>query len=149
MPAPPSFSNVPPLLAFTLRGTHPGRLFSARIVLVDAKGDHLCTTTLLEKVLLGLESQSFRFAQVLLHYHNDTRPHHCIKIDPGLGVQLLGEDLLPHNGGTRWGPPSAGNPRWRWLRTDGTFAWQGRYDMIRSHIDSNDPVMSLSVKLPE
>ena len=153
MPAPTSLSNVPELLAFTLRGTHPGRLFSARITLVDEKGDHLCTTTLLEKISLGLESQSFRFdlSQVAFHYHNDTGRDHLIKIDPGLGVQLLGENLLPSAVymGNWWGPPSEGNPRWRWLRTDGTFAWQGRYEMTPSHIDWNDPVMSLSVELPE
>ena len=151
--APTSLSNVPQLLEFTVRGTHPDRLFSARITLVDEKGAHLCTATLLDTISLGLDDQSFRFdlSHVAFQYWNDTGRDHCIKIDPGPGVQLLGENILPSAVlvGHSWGAPSEGNPRWRWLRTDGTFAWQGRYEMIRSEIDRNDPVMSLPVELPD
>lgn len=150
MVAPSSLSNAPHFLEFTVRGTHPGRQFSASITFVNEKGDHLCTTSLVEKLSLGLESKSFSFdlSVVKFHYHNDKGKDYDVKIDPEMGVQLLGKDLLPSVVlmGHKWGPPSAGNPRWGHLRENGNFAWKGRYEMIPVMEDGEIPWDEIAAK---
>ena len=86
--------------------------------------------TLLNQVALPLEMETFAFEveQVAFTYHNDQGEGFDIRVDPAMGVRLLGEDILPSASllGCGWGPD---NTRWQRLREGGNMAWKGRYEM--------------------
>ncbi|CAE7258218.1 panB [Symbiodinium sp. CCMP2592] len=118
------------LLEFKVKGSSPGRQFSAYLVLQDGVGRRIGEFTLLKKVALPLEMQTFSFEveQVAFMYHNDQGEGFDIRIDPAMGVRLLGEDVLPSAAllGCGWAPD---NPRWQRLREGGNMAWKGTYEM--------------------
>ncbi|CAE7412882.1 panB [Symbiodinium natans] len=117
-------------LEFKVRGSSPGRLFSAYLVLQDGMGRRIGEFTLLNQVALPLEMETFAFEveQVAFTYHNDQGEGFDIRVDPAMGVRLLGEDILPSASllGCGWGPD---NTRWQRLREGGNMAWKGRYEM--------------------
>ena len=118
------------LLEFRVRGSAPGRRFSAGVVLQDSGGRTICSLTLLNDVVLPLEMETYCFdvEHVAFTYHNDQGPEFNIHLDPAMGVLLLGENVLPSASlqGSGWAPD---NPRWAWLREHGNLHWQGKYEM--------------------
>ena len=67
-------------------------------------------------------------AKVVFEYHNDQGEGSDIRVDPAMGVRLLGEDILPSAAllGCGWAPD---NTIWQRLREGGNMAWKGRYEM--------------------
>ncbi|CAE7310294.1 Parp12 [Symbiodinium natans] len=135
------------LLEFRVRGSSPGRLFSAYLELQDPMGRRMGELTLLSRIALPLEMTTYSFdvEQVALTYHNDQGPEFNIHLDPTVGVRLLGEDVLPSAVllGSGWAPD---NPRWKWLREHGNLHWRGKYEMRPA--SSEDDILNRTVEMP-
>ena len=129
-PAPLEKGSQRRLLEFRVKGSSPGRRFSAYLEFQDPMGRRMGELTLLSRIALPREMTTYSFdvEQVALTYHNDQGPEFNIHLDPTMGVRLLGEDVLPSAVllGSGWAPD---NPRWQTLREHGNLHWQGKYEM--------------------
>ncbi|CAE7204598.1 unnamed protein product [Symbiodinium sp. CCMP2592] len=131
------------LLEFGVRGSTPGRRFSASVLFQDDKGREVCNLTLLDEIILPTEWTTYCFdvEQAALTYHNDEGCDFDIHIDTAMGVCLLGQDVLPSaiSVDSGWAPD---DDRWRLLRECGNLQWQGRYEMKPSSNTSLPTVQS-------
>eukprot|EP00439_Symbiodinium_sp_Y106_P020473 s4887_g2.t1 len=138
------------LLEFKVKGSKPGREFSAEISLLGGGVSVAAQFAKKEHLPIDWQHYSVYAAKVIFEYHNDEGEGSDIRIDPAMGVRLLGEDILPSAAllGCDWAPD---NPRWQSLREAGNMAWKGRYEMstpVAMETCSQRQLLEFKVALP-
>ena len=83
-------------MEFKVKGSKPGRQFSAEVSVHG--GGASVGTRFAKEVRLPTDWKHYSVyaAQVVFEYHNDQGTDFNIRLDPAMGVRLLGEDVLPN-----------------------------------------------------